>query len=191
MKPNCNLNDTYFMVTNCEEMYRGHKFTEGKNYSNQFPILKPTIYIEPRLGFPFTTINFVHLILRKGCYIREITLPEDEPLFQITEANCTEYSANCIILGKRYNISDLWEIYQEYDYYNYIEFNHIVIQTMINNVLGNCNNQKLINLTIEKGIFKTKNLEPTIEEFVLFFYMKKYHIGDDKLDCLIKIKKLT
>lgn len=219
MLSSANLNDTYFMVTNHTETYFGRKIIEGKNYSGKSQNIQPTNYSAFIYGFPFTTINFVHKILYKGCYIREVTLPADEPLFQMTNENCTEYYANCVILGQRYDISDLWKIYQKFNYYelnyeiieiilqhnitigrvdiieqiyNYHSKNKYEIYKIIIDSIFNNYDQKLINFIVEKENPELKNQELTLDEFVEFIIKKKiYYIYKSQLDILIKNKKIN
>ncbi|AVL94818.1 hypothetical protein ma432 [Moumouvirus australiensis] len=57
--------------------------------------------------FYFTKLRYIHKFLDFGVYLQEVTLPIDNPDFQmIKDPEGKKYRANMIILGKRRDLKD-------------------------------------------------------------------------------------
>src|SRR5207244_1313830 len=56
-------------------------------------------------GFYFTTLEYIPIFYSWGIYLREITLPIDDPDFKmVQDPSGNKWRANKIILGKRYSL---------------------------------------------------------------------------------------
>lgn len=94
----------YYKITNKDEKHHGHKYVDGLNDLNE-PFSESGLCVPG--GFYFTTDEYIHNFYKFGIYVREITLPFDDPDFkmkEIPEENI--WRANKIILGKRYCLND-------------------------------------------------------------------------------------
>ena len=92
----------FFKITNKKEKHHGFQYTDGLNILKE-PFAETGSCVPG--GLYFTDANNIFEFLDFGVYLREITLPLDDPDFKIVTDN-TKWRANKIILGKRYN---LWE----------------------------------------------------------------------------------
>src|SRR5579875_3340782 len=95
----------YFKITNEEEIHHGFQYVDGLN------ILTEEFQEEGSCvqgGFYFTDIKNILKFLDYGIYLREVTLPTDDPDFKmVLDPQGDKWRANKIILGKRYLLSDL------------------------------------------------------------------------------------
>jgi len=94
----------YFKITNSKENHYGFQYHDGLN------ILKDEFNDDPEAscvpgGFYFTDAEHILEFLDYGIYLREITLPIDDPDFKIVKDG-NKWRANKIILEKRRNLSD-------------------------------------------------------------------------------------
>ena len=92
----------FFKITNKKENHHGFQYTDGLNILKE-PFAEKGSCVAG--GLYFTDINNIFEFLNFGIYLREITLPFDDPDFKIVKDR-NKWRANKIILGKRYN---LWE----------------------------------------------------------------------------------
>ena len=92
----------FFKITNKDEMHYDFQYTDGLNILKE-PFAETGSCVPG--GLYFTDIDNILEFLHYGVYLREITLPLNDPDFKIVKDN-NKWRANKIILGKRYN---LWE----------------------------------------------------------------------------------
>src|SRR5581483_8511042 len=91
----------YFKITNKYENHHGFQYVDGLN------ILKDKFNDNPDAsccagGLYFTDAANILTFLDFGIYLREITLPTDNPDFKMIEdVSSGKWRANMIILGKR------------------------------------------------------------------------------------------
>ena len=94
----------YFKITNAEENHHGFQYADGLN------VLIEEFNDDPnqsccRGGLYFTDAANIFNFLSYGIYLREVTLPTDNPDFKmIKDKNNDKWRANMIILGKRFNL---------------------------------------------------------------------------------------
>jgi len=58
-------------------------------------------------GFYFTNAKHILEFLDYGIYLRKVTLPTDDPDFKMVKDKNNKWRVNIIILGTRYNLSDV------------------------------------------------------------------------------------
>ena len=92
----------FFKITNAEENHHNFQYIDGLNILKE-PFAETGSCVPG--GLYFTDANNIFEFLDYGVYLREITLPFNDPNFKIVQDG-TKWRANKIILGKRYN---LWE----------------------------------------------------------------------------------
>ena len=92
----------FFKITNKEEKHHGFQYTNGLNILKE-PFAETGSCVPG--GLYFADITSILQFLNYGVYLREITLPLNDPDFKIVKDN-NKWRANKIILGKKYN---LWE----------------------------------------------------------------------------------
>ena len=95
----------YFKITNKDENHNGFQYADGLN------ILKEEFNNDPNQsccagGLYFSNAANIFKFLDYGVYLREITLPTDNPDFLMIKDN-NKWRANMIILGKRYELSNI------------------------------------------------------------------------------------
>ena len=94
----------YFKITNAEENHHGYQYVDGLN------VLIEDFNDDPDAsccsgGFYFTDATNIFNFINYGVYLREITLPTDNPNFKmIKDKHNDKWRANMIILGKRYDL---------------------------------------------------------------------------------------
>ena len=94
----------YFKITNAEENHNGFQYVDGLN------ILIDEFNNDPNQscckgGFYFTDAINIFKFLDYGVYLREITLPTDDPDFlMIKDKDGDKWRTNMIIFGKRYDL---------------------------------------------------------------------------------------
>jgi ankyrin repeat protein len=92
----------YYKITNKNENYNGYQYQDGLNVSTH-----DFIGGHIKDGFTFADIHNIHKLFQCGIYIREITLPTDDPDFQMIKGPVNGvWKANKIIFGKRYLLSN-------------------------------------------------------------------------------------
>ena len=97
----------YFKITNAAENHNGFQYSDGLN------VLKEKFNDNPddsccKGGFYFTNAENIFKFLNYGIYLREVTLPTDNPDFRmIKDKEDDKWRANMIILGKRYDLSSV------------------------------------------------------------------------------------
>ena len=92
----------YFKITNAEENHNGFQYVDGLN------ILKEKFNDDPNQsccagGLYFTDAANIIEFISYGIYLREVTLPTNNPDFLMIKDN-NKWRANMIILGKRYDL---------------------------------------------------------------------------------------
>ena len=92
----------FFKITNKEEKHHGFQYTDGLNILQQ-PFTEIGSCVPG--GLYVTDIDNILQFLDYGIYLREITLPLDDPDFKIVKDD-NKWRANKIILGKRYNLCE-------------------------------------------------------------------------------------
>lgn len=95
----------YYKITNARENHNGFQYKDGLN------VLQEPFNDDPHAhcckgGLYFTDVKNIFLYLHYGVYLREIFLPTDNPDFKMV-ADIDKYRANMLVLGKRYNLSDV------------------------------------------------------------------------------------
>ena len=93
------MNQTYYKITNKEECHHDYQYVDGLNVLDK-PFEATGSCVEG--GLYFTTIEHIFKFLHYGCYLREITLPQDCQWVQ----DGNKFRADKIILGKRYDLTD-------------------------------------------------------------------------------------
>jgi len=99
-------NKLYFKITNSKENHHGFQYYDGLN------VLKEKFNDDPEAscvagGFYFTDIKHILEFLMYGIYLREVTLPTDDPDFKMVLDENNKWRANKIILGKRRNLCEV------------------------------------------------------------------------------------
>ena len=99
------MNKTYYKITNVEENHHGFQYKDGLN------ILEEKFNDNPEAhccagGLYFTDAKNIFEFLDYGIYLRKITLPVENPNFKMV-VDEKKYRANMIILGKRYELSNV------------------------------------------------------------------------------------
>ena len=96
----------FFKITNAEETHFGYEYVDGEN------ILAEEFNDDPNIkcgagGFYFTTKGYISRFYSFGIYLREITIPVDDPDFRIIKCkDATKWRSNKIILGTRHSLFD-------------------------------------------------------------------------------------
>ena len=97
----------YFKITNPAENHNGFQYSDGLN------VLKDKFNDNPNHaccsgGLYFTNGENIFKFLNYGIYLREITLPTENPDFKkIKDPSGDKWRANMIFLGKRYDLSNV------------------------------------------------------------------------------------
>ena len=97
----------YFKITNSAENHNGFQYFDGLN------VLKEKFNNDPNQsccpgGLYFTDGENIFKFLNYGIYLREVTLPIENPDFKkIKDPEGDKWRANMIILEKRYALSDI------------------------------------------------------------------------------------
>ena len=105
MQNACEKQMLYFKITNKKEKHHGFKYVNGLN------VLEQEFNDNPKHscctgGLYFTNAANIFEFLNYGIYLREVTLPTDNPdLLMIKDGN--KWRANMIILEKRYELSNV------------------------------------------------------------------------------------
>jgi hypothetical protein len=99
----------YFKILNKEGLHFDHHYTDGMNILtqpfNDRPITESSCAVG---GFYFTTLDHIHKFYQFGCYLTEITLPENDPEFKIVhDIGSGKYRSNRVIIGKKYWLGDI------------------------------------------------------------------------------------
>ena len=95
----------YYKITNKKENHHGFQYSDGLN------ILIDEFNNDPNQscckgGLYFTDVSNIFEFLNYGIYLREITLPTtDQNFCMVKDGN--KWRANMIILGKRYELSNV------------------------------------------------------------------------------------
>jgi len=101
-----NSHKLYFKITNEKENHNGFQYNDGLN------VLKGEFNDDPKAscvagGFYFTDTEHIFEFLNYGIYLREVTLPTNDPDFKIVQDKNNKWRANKIFLGKKYNLNDV------------------------------------------------------------------------------------
>ena len=94
----------YFKITNARENHNNFQYTDGLN------ILEEKFNDDPYQsccagGFYFSDAKNIFKFLSYGIYLREITLPSEDPNFKmIKDPQGDKWRANMVVLGKRYDL---------------------------------------------------------------------------------------
>ena len=96
----------YFKITNEKENHHGFQYVDGLN------VLLDDFNDDPNQscckgGFYFTDAINIFKYLGYGIYLREIILPVTNPNFRMVKVGGYKWRANMIILGKRYELSNI------------------------------------------------------------------------------------
>ena len=96
----------WFKITNENEYHNDHQYQTGLNVLNKKFNDDAKKSCSPG-GLYFTDIKNIFKFLNHGIYLREITLPTDDPEFMmIQDPDGDKWRANKIILGKRWSLCD-------------------------------------------------------------------------------------
>ena len=95
----------YYKITNAEENHHGFQYQDGLNILKEKFNDNPNDHCVPG-GFYFTDVEHIFEFICYGIYVREITLPLNDPAFKMV-ADENKYRANMIILGERHELSKL------------------------------------------------------------------------------------
>lgn len=99
-----NIPNIFFKITNKDENHNEYQYKDGLNITNK-PLLANGI--DGIDGFIFTTVDNIFSFLDDGCYLREITLLFEDKYFNHIVDKNNKWIANKIILGKRYDLSNI------------------------------------------------------------------------------------
>ena len=94
----------YVKITNSQENHNGFQYVDGLN------ILTEKFNDDANDsccagGFYFTNVRNIFKFIEYGVYLREITLPTEDPEFKmIKDKTGDKWRSNMIILGNRYNL---------------------------------------------------------------------------------------
>ena len=97
----------YFKITNAAENHNGFQYLDGLN------VLKEKFNDDPNKsccpgGLYFTNGENIFKFLNYGIYLREVTLPIENPDFKkVKDPSGDKWRANMIILEKRYDLSNV------------------------------------------------------------------------------------
>ena len=96
----------YFKITNYNENHNGFQYVDGLN------ILCEEFNDDPNKsccagGLYFTNAENIFKFLDYGIYLREIILPTENPDFRMIKDKDDKWRANMIVLGKRYDLSNV------------------------------------------------------------------------------------
>ena len=95
-------NKVYYKITNEKENHHGFQYRNGLN------VLQGKFNDNPNHcgagGFYFTDIEHIFDYVYLGIYVREVTLPVNNPNFRMIKDK-DKYRANMIILGKKYELA--------------------------------------------------------------------------------------
>jgi len=95
----------YFKITNLEENHRGFQYNDGLNVlKEEFNNSSASCVAG---GLYFTDIDHIFEFLEFGIYLREVTLPTNDPDFKIVKDDNNKWRTNKIILRKRRNLIDV------------------------------------------------------------------------------------
>ena len=95
-----------FKITNGEETHFGYKYVDGLNTLTEDFNDDPDVKCG-KGGFYFTTKGHIQRFYSFGIYLREVTIPIDDPDFKIIKCkDGTKWRSNKIILGTRYSLFD-------------------------------------------------------------------------------------
>lgn len=96
----------YYKVTNETECHYGFQYKTGLNVDT-VPFADTGSCVPG--GLYFTTRKFIPRFFEFGCYLREVTLPEDDSDFRMVEdpiGDPEKWRANKIVLGRQWHLSD-------------------------------------------------------------------------------------
>ena len=94
-----------FKITNEKECHHGFQYQDGLNILTE-PFAETGSCAKG--GFYFTDVNNIFKFLDFGIYLREITLPFNDPDFKVVkDLEGDKWRTNKIIFGKRYNLDDV------------------------------------------------------------------------------------
>lgn len=90
----------YFKITNENENHNDFQYKTGLN------VWEKDLDGTERTGLFFADITNIFYYLNQGCYLREVMLPKIDEKFRMRRIDFS-YCANKIILGKKYNLSNV------------------------------------------------------------------------------------
>ena len=99
------MNKTYYKITNAEENHHGFQYKDGLNVLIEKFNENPEDHCCAG-GLYFTDAKNIFKFMEYGIYLREITLPVENPDFKMVREK-NKYRANMIILGKRYELANV------------------------------------------------------------------------------------
>ena len=88
----------YYKVTNLNENHHGFQYKDGLNILNRSFDTEGAC---AKGGLYFSDIHNIHRFASYGCWLREITIPDDAQVVVISQNNTRKYRADKLILGKR------------------------------------------------------------------------------------------
>jgi hypothetical protein len=97
----------WFKITNFKEYHNDHQYKDGLNILNK-PFEKEGSCVAG--GLYFTNIESIHEFAYYGCFIREITIPDDALIVK-DPGTPQKWRADKIFLGKKYPLYDKETIY--------------------------------------------------------------------------------
>ena len=96
------IREIYYKITNETECHNGYQYVDGLNIlDKKFEPVGSCV----ASGLYFTTAKYIFKYLDHGCYLREVTLPVDCQFVRDPSGN--NFRADKIILGKKYNLTDI------------------------------------------------------------------------------------
>lgn len=103
----------YYKITNKKETHHGYVYHDGLNILNE--PFNEADNCGPG-GFYFTTKQYIYKFFKWGIYVREISLPIDDPDLKVhwDKTKC-KFRTNKIILGKKYSLFNP-KIYKKFGY---------------------------------------------------------------------------
>lgn len=103
-------NIKYAKITNKKEIHYDLQYSTG--------LIKDNVPFNPEGscvggGIYFAPLDKIHKFLNYGCWLRIVSLPINDPNFQMTNDGIDKFRANMIILSERYSLFDI-ETYKKF-----------------------------------------------------------------------------
>jgi len=101
-----NVSRLYFKITNSKENHSGFQYYDGLNILEDEFNNNPAASCVPG-GLYFSDAENIFEFLDYGSYLREVTLPINDPDFKMVKDENNKWRANKIILGKRRKLTNV------------------------------------------------------------------------------------
>jgi len=89
---------TYYKITNENEIHNGYQYEDGLNILDK-PFEKEGSCVLG--GLYFSDLRNIHEYAHYGCWLREVTIPDDAQFVRDPDVNSVKFRADRIILGAR------------------------------------------------------------------------------------------